>query len=73
MDSSTVTLWTRSFQYKDCPVSFYFYHSLKEIAVLNANSLDPDQTPRSVASDLVLYWLPMSILCDAWHKWVNVM
>ena len=26
---------------------------------LNANSVDPDQTPRSAASDLGLYCLPM--------------
>ena len=27
----------------------------------NANSVDPDQTPHSVASDLGLHCLPMSI------------
>ena len=31
----------------------------------NANSVNPDQTPRSAASDLGLYCLPMSILWDA--------
>ena len=34
---------------------FRFYYS-----ILHANSGDPDQTPRSVASDLGLYWLLMS-------------
>ena len=33
---------------------------------LNANSEDPSQTPRSVASDLVLHCLPMSL------KWVKI-
>ena len=33
-------------------------------------SVDPDQTPRSAASDLVLRCLPMSILWDAKKKWV---
>ena len=39
--------------------------------VINANSVDPDQTPRSAASDLGLHCLPMSRLRDAGHKWVN--
>ena len=40
--------------------------------VVNANSVDSDQTPRSAASDLGLHCLPMSHLWDARHKWVNV-
>ena len=39
--------------------------------VINANSIDPDQTPRSAASDLGLHCLPMSHLWDVRHKWVN--
>ena len=41
------------------------------IRVLNANNVDPDQTPRSAASDLGLHCLPMSLLRDAWYKLVN--
>ena len=33
-----------------------------EISELNANSVDPDQTPRSAASDLGLHYLPVSLL-----------
>ena len=33
-----------------------------EISEFNANSVDPDQTPRSAASDLGLYFLQMSLL-----------
>ena len=44
---------------------------LKEIPVFNANSLDHDQTPYSVASDLGLHDLAMSLLWDARFKWVN--
>ena len=33
-----------------------------EISALNANSVDPDQTPRYAASDLGLHCLPMSHL-----------
>ena len=40
--------------------------------LLNANSVDPDQTPQNAASDLGLYCLPMSILWDAGLKWVKV-
>ena len=39
--------------------------------VLNANSVDLDQTPRSAASDLGLYCLSMSLLWDARLKWVK--
>ena len=42
------------------------------IYIFNANSVDPDQTPRSLASDLVLHYLQMPLLWDARHKWVNV-
>ena len=36
-----------------------------ENSKLNANSVDPDQTPRSVASDLGLHCLPTSLLWSA--------
>ena len=39
--------------------------------VNNANSLDPDQMLRSVASDLDLHCLSVSLLWDARLKWVN--
>ena len=39
--------------------------------VINANSVDPDQTPHSAASELGLHCLPMSHLWDARHKLVN--
>ena len=42
-----------------------------EMPVVNANSVDPDQTPQSVASDLGQHCLPMSHLLDARHKWVK--
>ena len=32
------------------------------MSLVNANSVDPDQTPRSAASDLGLHCLPMSHL-----------
>ena len=38
---------------------------IKELSRFNANNVDPDQTPRSVASDLGLRCLPMSLLWDA--------
>ena len=42
-----------------------------EIPVFNANSVDPDQTSCSVASDLGLHCLLMPLLRDARHKWVK--
>ena len=62
---STLTLWTDPFQSKGCLVSFYYYHTLYKIPVFNANSVDPNQTPHSAASDLSLHCLPMPILWDA--------
>ena len=53
-------------------VVFINYHVLKEIPVINANSVDPDQTPRSAASDLGLHCLPMSLLWEIRHKWVKM-
>ena len=41
----------------------------KQIPVFNANNVDPDQTPRSAASDLGLHCLPMSLLWDTRLKW----
>ena len=38
-----------------------------EMRVLNAKSVDPDQTPRS---DQGLHFLPMSLFWDAKHKLV---
>ena len=37
-----------------------------------ANRVDPDQTPRSAASDLGQHCLPLSLLWEAGLKWVNV-
>ena len=42
-----------------------------EIPAFSANSVDPDQTPRSAASDLGQHCLPMSILWDARYKYVK--
>ena len=41
------------------------------MGIAKFNSLDPDQKPRSAASDLGLHCIPMSPLWDARHKWVN--
>ena len=42
-----------------------------EISVFNANNIHPDQTSRSVASDLGLYCFPMFLLGDARLEWVK--
>ena len=36
-----------------------------------ANSGDPDRTPRSVASDLGLHCLPITLLAVSRLQWVN--
>ena len=52
-------------------VSVFIIAMLYRIFVLNANSVDPDQTPRSRASDKGLHCLPEFLLWDTRHKWVN--
>ena len=44
-------------------ITLYFHH---------ANRIDPDQTSRSVASDLGLHWLSTFHLWDASHIWVTL-
>ena len=70
--SSAINIWTGLFQIAGCLVSFY-YHCFIEIPIFNANGVDPDQTPRSAASDLGLHCLQLSLLWDARHKWVKNM
>ena len=58
MDSSTVTIWTGLFPIAGCWVIFFLLHvsvCFKESPGFNANRVGPDQTPRSVASDLDLH------------------
>ena len=47
---------------------FLVLQCFTEISVFNANSVDPDQTPHSAASDLGLHCLPMSLL---WNLGIN--
>ena len=51
-----------------CTFSFLFYF---EYLFLLAITEDPDQTPRSAASDLSLHCLPMSQKWDARLIWVK--
>ena len=60
VDQSILINWMSPFLILGVPgvlFSFLFY---SESIFLLANSEDPDQTPRSVASDLGLHYLPMS-------------
>ena len=45
----------------------------KKYLLFNANSVDPDQTPRSALSDLRQHCLLMSLLWDARLKWVKLL
>ena len=45
---------------------------LYRIPVINANSVDPDQTQHSVASDLSLHCLATTHLRVSRIKWVNI-
>ena len=65
VDSLTTTLWTGLFPIAGCLLSFFFYLVLgfKKIPVFNANSVDPDQEPHSMVSDLGLPCLPITLGC----------
>ena len=47
----------------------FIFPCFTEIPVFNANSVDTAQTSSSVASDLGLHCLPMSLFWDARLKW----
>ena len=51
--------------------SFFIIKIFYRIPVFFANSVDPDQTPQTAASDLGLHCLPMSLLRDARQKWIK--
>ena len=54
MDSSTSTLWAGPFSTEGLSGYFLFVCFI-EFPVFDANSVDPDQTPHSAASDLGLH------------------
>ena len=71
-DSSTFNLRTGPFPVYRAYGLFLLVPCFIEIPVFHVNNADPNQTPRSVTSDLGLHCLLMSHLWDAWLKWVNV-
>ena len=71
VNSSTLILCTSPFPTKACLVSFYYYHILEKFLYLT-QIMYPDQTIQNVASDLGLHCLPVPLLWDAKHKWVNI-
>ena len=55
------------------PSGFFYFNSLNRfICLLNANSVDENQTPRFAASDLGLHCLLMSFLWNARIIWVKL-
>ena len=71
VDPSTSRLWTGPFSIEGVSGYPLLLPNFNEIPVLNANSVDPDQTPRSAASDLSLHCLQMSLVGDARLKLVK--
>ena len=53
--------WTDLFSVAGYLDNSLYYYCFIEIPVLNANSVDPDQMLHSVASDLGLHWLPVTL------------
>ena len=52
-------------------MSSFYYYCFIELPLVNANSVDPDQTQHYVASDLGLHCLQVTLLCVSRLKWVN--
>ena len=48
----------------------FFFPLVRIKSVINVNSVDPDQTPHSVASDLGLYCFQVTILGVSLLKWL---
>ena len=75
MDSSASVFGQVHLQFKGYLVYLLLFYLLLqcfiEISVFNSNRVDPDQLLHSVASDPGLHCLPMSLLWDAKHKWLN--
>ena len=60
MASSISIVWTRQFPVKGMSIYTFVLHYFIESHGFNANRVDPDQTPRSLTSDVGLHCLPMS-------------
>ena len=69
--SSASSLWADSSPIKGLDSVFFFFFltmsSIRQNPSQNVNSVDPDQTLRSAASDLCLHCLPISLSWDARH------
>ena len=61
VDSSIVIYWTSPFVILGASGLFCHLYSMV-MEILSANSVYPNQTPRSVASDQGLHCLPMTLL-----------
>ena len=61
MDSATSTIRTGPFPIEGVKARLLLLLCFMEIPILNANSVDPDQTPRYVASELGLHCLPLGL------------
>ena len=72
LDSYAFTLRAGPFAIKRVSGQFLQLPCFIDNHVFNANSVDPDQTPRSAASDLDLHCLQMSLLWSARLKWVKM-
>ena len=71
MGSSTLPLWTDPFPAERVSGLILLLPCSIEITLFNAHSVDPDQTPRSAASDLGVHCFLISLLWDARYKWVK--
>ena len=71
--SFTLTLWTSPFPMERVSDYFLLLPCFIMIPLFNANRVDSDQRPHSVASDLDLHYLPIPLLQNTRNKlWVIV-
>ena len=71
MDGPNLTYRTGALLREGLPGYFLLLPCSIQSLLFNANSVNPDQMPHSVVSDLGLRCLVMSLLWGVRHNWVN--
>ena len=54
-----------------CHTDTFLVNTFIDISIVNANVVDPDQTPHSAVSDLDLHCYPITLFSISRLQWVN--
>ena len=72
MDFPIIIIWVGPLSFLGASEVIFKLYSIFSKKILYANRIVPDGTPRSAASHLGLFCLPMSHKRDARLKWVKI-